>query len=170
MSIDVKWLLYKYHQLQEAKKNAERLIEYYKRREASAADPNWWIHGKGGLPRSRTEFSVIKDYEAVEQLIILEGYLKDVNFLVDAINSAWKTLNSEQRDLIRLRYFEDKSVDEVAEKLHFDLRKYYRVHSIALEGMTICLGATCQMMDVEKIVNNLAPKKERHRIKGLQLA
>jgi DNA-directed RNA polymerase specialized sigma24 family protein len=170
MTIDVKWLLYKYHQLQEAKRNAERLIEYHKRREESFGDVNWFLKGSGGLPYSRTEMTVMKDYEAVAQLVLLEGYLKDVNFLVDAIDNAWRTLNQEQRNLIRMRYFEDKGVDDVATDMHIDLRKYYRVHSIAIEGMTICLGATCQMMDIEQIVNQLAPKKERQRIKHSQPA
>lgn len=166
--IDVKWLLYKYHQIQQAKKNVERLIEYYnKRADTHMGDVNWFIRGEGGLPRSRTELAVLKDYEAVEQLTMLESYLSDVNYIVNAIDSAWRTLNTEQRDLIRMRYFEDNVVDIVADRLRFDLRKYYRVHAIALEGMTICLGAMCQFMKIEEIVNQLTPKKERERMKKL---
>lgn len=141
-AIDIKWFLYRYHQLIEAKKNTERAIEVLvKKLNIPQHDENWFIRGTGGIPTSPQERETIEDEENQRRIAQLYEYLGDLSIIINAIEGAHRTLNKEQTDLIRLRYFEGRDVNNVAAELQCDLRRYYRVHGQALEAMSICLRA-----------------------------
>lgn len=139
---DIKWFLYRYRQLVEAKKNTERAIEVLtKKLNTPHYDENWFIKGKGGFPTSPQERTTILDDEDAQKIDHLKRYLQDLTILINAIESAHKTLNKEQAKLIQLRYFDGLDVLEVADELNIEVKPYYRKHAKALEAMSLCLGA-----------------------------
>lgn len=142
MTIDIKWLLYRYHSIKQAKDTADAMMHSIKFRESH--DPNWWIHGKGGLPNSRTESTFFSGVTETDRATQLQGYIIDLTLILTAVDSAVRSLKRELHDLIQYRYIDDLECNVVAEKMNLitdrgelNLRKYYRLHNIALEGMNI---------------------------------
>lgn len=182
--IDIKWLLYRYDAIKQAKATAERLMECVKVRQAF--DPNWWIHKQGGLPNSRTENAFFQGVNELDRMTEINGYLGNLNLILTSIDSAIKSLKKEFHDLITYRYIDDKDVYEVAhllnlytEKGELNMRKYYREHNIALEGMNIScmpLNFLFTQNDIEIIIGRLIVRKsvsnlsqnrvEKHLVSG----
>ena len=97
--IDIKWLLYRYDVIKQAKATAERLLECIKVR--VAFDPNWWIHKQGGLPNSRTENAYFRGEDETDKLTQINGYLGDLNLILSSIDSAIKSLKKEFQNYTR---------------------------------------------------------------------
>jgi hypothetical protein len=167
MSIDVKWLLYRYHSIKQAKETASTLLQHANARQTY--DPNWWIHGKGGLPGSRTESAYFGGIDESYRLTLLNNYLGQLTEILATIDNAVKSLKHELHDLIVHRYINDDDVYAVAEKMQLftekgelNMRKYYRLHNIALEGMNIgCmpLNFLYTTEEIELIIGKLVVRK-----------
>ncbi|MBH0330113.1 hypothetical protein ABH14_09950 [Brevibacillus brevis] len=162
--IDIKWFLYRYRQFVEAKKNTERAIEVLNKKILNPPhDENWFIRGKGGIPTSFQERETILDDENENRVRQLSVFLSDLSMIISAIEGAHRTLNKEQSDLIRLRYFEGRDVNNVAAELLCDMRRYYRIHGQALEAMSICLKAlefTFSLLHFDEYIGKVAMREK----------
>lgn len=163
--IDIKWLLYRYHSIKQARSRAKELLSKFDGSVSQAHDPNWWIHGKGGLPKSRTENAFFDSIDRTDKIQQLYEYASNLDIILTAIDSAIKTLKKELHDIIVYRYIDDLDVSNVAEKCglltdkkELNMRKYYRLHNIALEEMNIgCrpLEFIYTQEDIEIIIGKL---------------
>lgn len=163
--IDIKWLLYRYHIIVQAKKRADELLKKFDGTLLQGHDPNWWIHGTGGLPKSRTENAFFDSVDKVDKVQQLYEYAQNLDIIITAVDSAVKTLKKELHDIIVYRYMDDLDVNSVAEKCglftdkgELNMRKYYRLHNIALEEMNIgCrpLEFIYTQEDIELIIGKL---------------
>lgn len=139
--LDVKKLLYKYKQFIEARRNAMISIQNLNERHRnSRSDENWFIRG-GGTVSIPTEEELLFEEKTVERIGHLESVVRELTTLLDAIERGVNTLNKDQQELIRLRYFDDNTVPFVQMRLNLSEYKYHHLHRVALESMTLCLGA-----------------------------
>lgn len=163
--IEIKWLLYRYHSIMQAKDTAAKLLKTLEGRKLQDFDPNWWIRKQGGLPNSHTENAYFSSVDQTDRAQQLYEYMLNLDTILTAIDSAVKTLKKELHDIIVYRYIDDMDVYSVAEKSglitdkgELNMRKYYRLHNIALEEMNIgCrpLEFLYSQEDIEVIIGKL---------------
>jgi hypothetical protein len=171
--IDIKWLLYRYHSIKQAKDTADSLFEVIRNSKPSY-DPNWWIHAQGGFPNSRTESAFFRGQDDTDKAEELRGYISKLSMILTAMDAAVKSLKKELHDLIVYRYIDDDDVYTVAERMklytekdELNMRKYYRLHNIALEGMNIgCMPLNFLFTkdDIEIIIGKLIVRKSVSKV------
>jgi hypothetical protein len=157
--MDVKWILRKYFQFLAAKQITERAFESLNQRvDIHSNRINQWIHGQGGSPNSQPEAAAIKEVEYTERALYLKQYIRDLDIIINAINQARSTLTEAQQLLIKLRYFERREVNDVVEALgllspskDLNIKKYYQLHSEAMEDLSICLSSIYTVYNLETL-------------------
>lgn len=142
MSVDIKRLLYDYRKNEVKLSNilsslSKVTYEYPSCTPRYSTD----IQGKGGLPSSQTErlalYNVMEVADKRDKLLIDKKYAEEaINLVRDAV----ATLNQQQRDLIDLRYFQDRNPDVTAEKMNMSTHNFWKLHKIAYEGIEKCLN------------------------------
>lgn len=161
--IEIKWLLYRYHTIKQARETASKMLKALETRH-EGYDPNWWIRGSGGKSNP-TERAFFRPVDEMDKITQLEGYIASLDMIIAAVDSAVRSLKRELHDIIVLRYMDDLDVNAVAEKVglitdkgELNMRKYYRLHNIALEGMNIgCkpLEFVYTKDDIEEVIGKL---------------
>lgn len=158
--VDIKKLLYKTKQMEQARHNALIAIQTLEQREQRMGnDVNWYIRGSGHSNPVMSRYLMLED--SLERIARLVWIVEELNIIIDAISRAHMTLNDEQRELIKLRYFDDEPVISVCMKMHMKETKYHHMHKIALKAMEACLNPLCiteQFMDALLFT----PYQERH--------
>lgn len=158
MTIDIKRLLYDY------RKNEVKLINIQTSLsrttfEYPSCTPGYNddIKGRGGLPQSQTErFALYNVMEIGEKREKLMRDAKHVEEALTLVRNAVNTLNQKQRDLIDLRYFQDRQPAAVAPLINVSLDHYWKLHKIAYEGVEKCLNGG----EIECGHNPFIPKKK----------
>lgn len=84
----------------------------------------------GGLPQSRVENTVVKIVALEEEINAETDRLVDIH---REIRTAIESLNSpKDRLILRERYINDLSWEEIAAKMHYSVRQTTRLHGAAL--------------------------------------
>lgn len=140
--MEIRKLLYKTKQLEQARQNALIAITTLEERERRYRnDVNFYIRSTKKSDPVLKE--LITEEDTISKIEFVKWVVAELNIIIDAISRAAATLNQEQRELIQLRYFEDNSVAYVCERLCMRQNKYNYTHRIALRSMEACLNPLC---------------------------
>lgn len=168
MTIDIKKLLYDYRKNEVKLSNIQTSLtktnfEYPSCVPRYSTD----IQGKGGLPNSQTErlalFNVMEIGDKREKL---KTDAKHVEEALALVRNAVGTLNQKQRDLIDLRYFQDREAVAVARLIEVSVDYYWKLHKIAYEGIEKCLNGG----EIECGNNPFIPEKKENARNHQKLA
>jgi DNA-directed RNA polymerase specialized sigma24 family protein len=156
--IDIKRLLYDYRKNEVKLSNIQASLNKTVNEYPSCTPGyNDDIKGRGGLPMSQTERFAL--YNVMEIGDKREKLLRDAENVKEAltlVRNAIGTLNQKQRDLIDLRYFQDRQPAAVAPLIEVSVDHYWKLHKIAYEGIEKCLNGG----EIECGNNPFIPKKK----------
>jgi DNA-directed RNA polymerase specialized sigma24 family protein len=163
VTIDIKRLLYDY------RKNEVKLINIQTSLsrttfEYPSCTPAYNNDRKaqGGLPQSQTErFALYNVMEIGDKREKLQRDAKNVEEALNLVRNAVATLNQKQRDLIDLRYFQDRQPAAVAPLIDVTVDHYWKLHKIAYEGISKCLNGG----EIECGNNPFIPRKKENNQK-----
>jgi DNA-directed RNA polymerase specialized sigma24 family protein len=159
VTIDIKKLLYDYRKNEVKLSNIQASLSRTTYEYPSCTPAyNDDIKPRGGLPQSQTErFALHNVMEVGDKRDKLMRDAKHVEEALTLVRNAIATLNQKQRDLIDLRYFQDRQPAAVAPLIEVSVDHYWKLHKIAYEGIEKCLNGG----EIEVGNNPFIPKKKK---------